>query len=411
MTTAPVLDRIRGRLRERGLQAYLAYTPSNVFYTTGFQSYFLMQWWRMHGTVMALIPADESLEPAILVSDFEAAAALRQSGIQDLRTYRLWVDTRPLSDTMRPLPVGERLDPRPDQFDADEQDRHIAEAVRERGLQEGQIGTDLRYILKDSYDRLATTLPGIGWTDFTEDMYSLRSIKMPWEVERLRRATELSEAGMKAAARHVHEEVTGADLRHAYTQGVVQKALGDKRYDDYTDSWILPAVGSGVAPGFGAKDSQVSPGALIKFDCGTTVGGYRSDGGRTFSFKVREPRSERLYRVLQEAHEAARAIMRPGVPVSDIFKTVERIVQDNGYPRYNRGHVGHSVGIDTFHEEPPYLGPEEHTPLEAGMVLALETPFYGDDLGAIMIEDLVHITADGNELLHTMSHDLEIVGE
>ena len=54
-----ILAAIRGRLRDRGLDAYIAYTPSNVFYATGFQSYFLMQWWRMQGTVLAIVPADE----------------------------------------------------------------------------------------------------------------------------------------------------------------------------------------------------------------------------------------------------------------------------------------------------------------------------------------------------------------
>ena len=56
-----ILSAIRGRLRKRGLDAYIAYTPSNVFYATGFQSYFLMHWWRMQGTVLAVIPADDSV--------------------------------------------------------------------------------------------------------------------------------------------------------------------------------------------------------------------------------------------------------------------------------------------------------------------------------------------------------------
>jgi Xaa-Pro dipeptidase len=33
-----ILSAIRRRLHDRGLDAYIAYTPSNVFYTTGFQS-------------------------------------------------------------------------------------------------------------------------------------------------------------------------------------------------------------------------------------------------------------------------------------------------------------------------------------------------------------------------------------
>ncbi|MBA3791769.1 MAG: hypothetical protein H0X23_11085, partial [Rubrobacter sp.] len=57
------------------MDAYIAYTPSNVFYATGFQSYFLMQWWRMQGTVLAIIPADESLDVGMMIGDFEARPA------------------------------------------------------------------------------------------------------------------------------------------------------------------------------------------------------------------------------------------------------------------------------------------------------------------------------------------------
>ncbi|CAA9401505.1 MAG: hypothetical protein AVDCRST_MAG01-01-1035, partial [uncultured Rubrobacteraceae bacterium] len=85
-----VLAAIRRRLAERGLDAYVAYTPSNVFYATGFQSYFLMQWWRMQGTVLVVIPADEDVEPGVMIGDFEARAVKRVSGIGDVRPFRLW---------------------------------------------------------------------------------------------------------------------------------------------------------------------------------------------------------------------------------------------------------------------------------------------------------------------------------
>jgi Xaa-Pro aminopeptidase len=37
-----ILSAIRRLLQARGLDAYIAYTPSNVLYTTGFQGYFLI---------------------------------------------------------------------------------------------------------------------------------------------------------------------------------------------------------------------------------------------------------------------------------------------------------------------------------------------------------------------------------
>lgn len=101
---AEVLAAIRARSQERGVDAYLAYTPSNVFYTTGFQSYFLMEWWRMLGTVMVLVPTDPALEPAILISDFEAEQAARISGSRDVRSYRMWVELRSASDLQSEAP-------------------------------------------------------------------------------------------------------------------------------------------------------------------------------------------------------------------------------------------------------------------------------------------------------------------
>ena len=43
------------------------------------------------------------------------------------------------------------------------------------------------------------------------------------------------------------------------------------------------------------------------------------------------------------------------------------------------------------------------------MVLAIETPAYTTDAGAIMIEDLVHVLPNGIERLHKLPHGLTAV--
>lgn len=67
------------------------------------------------------------------------------------------------------------------------------------------------------------------------------------------------------------------------------------------------------------------------------------------------------------------------------------------------------MGIDTFHEEPPYVSEGDRTVVEAGMVLAIETPAYTTDAGAIMIEDLVHVLPEGIERFHKLPHELGVV--
>ncbi|MBA2784260.1 MAG: aminopeptidase P family protein, partial [Rubrobacteraceae bacterium] len=58
-------------------------------------------------------------------------------------------------------------------------------------------------------------------------------------------------------------------------------------------------------------------------DCGTTVGGYRGDGGRTFVYGRVKPAAERLFGVLQEAHDRACEAIRPGVEVGEIFRIAQ----------------------------------------------------------------------------------------
>jgi Xaa-Pro dipeptidase len=405
-----ILAAIRGRLRDRGLDAYIAYTPSNVYYATGFQSYFLMQWWRMQGTVLAIVPADEALEVGMMVGDFEAKPALRVSGIDDVRSYRLWPEIRDAETVREPLADGESEMPRPAQFDEGEQDGILRGLLGDRGLLGARIGTDLRYMLFDSYRRFSSLAPGAEWVDFTDDMYELRSKKHPFEVERLRRATELSEAGMRFVVENLEPGMDATDVRHRYVMGVARSAIQDPRYADYSGHWILPAVGAGVGIGVDSeRDVGLQEGDLVKFDCGTTVGGYRGDGGRTFVYGKPKPAADRLFGVLQEAHDLACDEIRPGVEIGEIFRVAQDHITNNGYPRFRRGHYGHSLGIDTFHEEPPYVSQDNRKSLEAGMVLAIETPAYTTDAGAIMIEDLVHVLPDGIERLHTLPHGLNVI--
>jgi Xaa-Pro dipeptidase len=260
-----------------------------------------------------------------------------------------------------------------------------------------------------THGRLRAAAPGADPFDFTDVMYRIRSIKEHWEVETLRLGVELSEAGMTHAASSLSEGITAREVRLLYQAGVIEAARQDDKYAGFTDSWVLPTVGRKTSASYGAAGTGLRRGDLVKFDCGATVAGYRSDGGRTFTFGKPSEAATRLYRVLAEAQDIACKSLRPGVAIADVFKAAIHHVHTNGYPGYNRGHIGHSIGIDTFHEEPPYLSGTCTDVVHPGMVFAVELPTYTPDVGAIMIEDLV-VTADGEpERLHSLSHELVVV--
>jgi Xaa-Pro dipeptidase len=398
---------IRARLRERGLAGYVAYTPSNLFYVTGFRSYFVSEWWRMHGTVLAFVPADEDLPVTLVVGDFEAKTALEAAPDVRMLTFRLWVDLSTAEEMRSDADPSTIV--RPEQFEEPELDARVREALQSSGMGSGRIATDLRHVSMGTYGRLSGAAPDASWEDFTDDMYAIRLIKEEWEVDRLRAGVELSEAGMTWASQHLEAGMTAQDVRAAYQVGVAQAASGDPRYAGYSDNWVLPTVGGITSAGYGATTGGLQPGNLVKFDCGATVGGYRSDGGRTYAFRERTPEAQHLHDVLAEAQRIARDLLRPGAVIGDVYRGAMAHVHENGYPTFNRGHVGHSIGIDSFHEEPPYISPGCTELVRPGMVFAVEVPSYTPDVGAIMIEDLVVVREHGAELLHSLPHELVVV--
>jgi Xaa-Pro dipeptidase len=277
-------------------------------------------------------------------------------------------------------------------------------------LLEGAIGIEMQFVGAHFLERLRALAPKASWHDVTDAMFDIRAVKEPFETQRLRLTTELLEAGIVAARDRLAPGATAVAVRNTYIDGVLKAVSQDpERYADFSDFWMITSVGSEgkiqVARGAGG----IKSGDLIKFDGGTTIGGYTGDGGRTFSYKEPAAPARRLYETLLEAYRIAMVMFRPGIRISDIFHAAHEHMHEHGYPRYRRGQFGHSLGIEDFPEEPPFISATEHRLLEPGMVFALETPYYGSDVGSIMIEDLFAITETGSERLNTLPLELTVV--
>src|SRR5688572_28974929 len=95
-----ILERIRQRLQSDDLDGYLAYTPANNLYCSGFVSWFVGEHWRFHGGQLTLIPADPSIPTAMILPEVEAPMAEQCTEIAEIRGYGMWIETRPI-DVLR----------------------------------------------------------------------------------------------------------------------------------------------------------------------------------------------------------------------------------------------------------------------------------------------------------------------
>ena len=403
-----IRTRVRKRLTEARLDGYVAFTPSNVTYLSGYVSFFLSNWWRMHGTVFFAIDASGAGTSRLVLGDAEEGSARTTVRGADVESYPMWVETRGYAGIQVEPPAGEPQ--RPAQWHEIDIDARLKEALGDLGLLNGRVGTDLRYITHATYERLVRVAPDVEWVDATDLMYEVRAVKLPFEVECLRAAAELAEAGMKHAAGSARSGDSVATVRSYFHEGVARHCRSSRRYSSFSDVWVIPGMGQQATIAAHAQGQGLQEGDLLKFDCGTTVGGYRSDSGRTFVLGEPSADATTLYGHLREAHALAVAALAPGARASTVFTAAADYMREQGYPGYRRGHFGHSLGLDTFHEEPPFLAPGDDTVLQPGMVFAVETPFYGADLGPMMLEDLVLVTESGREYLTQLPQDLQPVG-
>ena len=102
------------------------------------------------------------------------------------------------------------------------------------------------------------------------------------------------------------------------------------------------------------KSSQLPPflkdGDIVNVDLTAEYKGFHGDASRMFMIGNVTPRARELVQTCQDALNAAISICAPGVPLSEIGKTIEAVVKPHGFS-ISRDFVGHGIG-KVMHDEP-----------------------------------------------------------
>ncbi|MFB0560970.1 MAG: M24 family metallopeptidase [Candidatus Lokiarchaeia archaeon] len=243
--------------------------------------------------------------------------------------------------------------------------------MKDLDLMEGTIGVETLFVQSLIWDLMKGKFPKVNFVDCASVFYEARSVKTDEEVTNLRNAAEIAENAIRKAVEEPIEGVTEEEIVKRFQMEVIR----DPRSTGYRHSIIN--IGEYFSPTYFPRKNAARVGDLVKFDVGADCRGYGSDIGRTFVLKKTTAKQARVHKALLKGHNAALEKIRPGVKMSEVFKTGQTVVREEGLLRYTRGHIGHSVGLDLKIEEPPFISPTEERVLELGMVLCLELPYYG----------------------------------
>ncbi len=413
----PFIDRQRAQrlMAEAGIDALLVVQPENFAYATGGPSGIAASWRRV-GAAIAILPADAGAEATAIVTDFGEGPFRKSAALRDVRTHVAWVDNvdiaaqlpsnRPIAELIaaaQPERAGGFL--RPQTFDPRRALELARDALAERGLLKARIGVEFDFLPVNDLRLIEAVLPEARLVDSSPVFDRLRMIKSPAEIELLRTGALLAETGIRAVMAQLHVGQTRAQISELWRATVLDEVKRLK-IGNLTGQWDYTAVG----PDPWSPSGVVEHGSVVKIDVGCVLSGYSSDSARTFCYGRASAHARAVYGGLRAAFEAGRAVFKPGNTLGDVHAACVAAMRANGFTTFMRGHFGHGIGQNVWSEEWPYTGHGVEIALEPGMVMAFETPYYVNGVGAFIIEDQFLVTQTGHETMNTLPYEFLEIG-
>jgi len=268
------------------------------------------------------------------------------------------------------------------------------EHIRKSGIKAKSIGAELAFMPADSAKALQDAFPGSPLKDALFVMERLRSIKTPEELKKLKIASEAVIASMQAVIAKHGPGSTKAQVTEALRREETNRGL--------TFDYCLITAGTSLnrAP----SDQVWGEGDIMSIDSGGNYHGYIGDLCRMAI--QGEPDAE-LQDMLGDIETIQRAAFKPikaGAMGSEVYKAAEAVLAKSKY--HNNTHfLGHGMGL-VSHEAPrltasgpvPYDDYDAHRPLEAGMVISVETTMQHPKRGFIKLEDTIVVTGNGHDI-------------
>lgn len=354
-----------------GAEAVLVTSPQHMVYlsgdATGYQRVAVPL-----GFCAQIVTPDESV---LVVRRYDAGSAMREAGVGRVVEY--------FDEDSRPIEV-------------------LAGALQEIGLGSAALGAALGrwgFTVNDR-DELVTHLPELRLLDVSRAIDACMEVKSPAELELVRAAMRLTEAGVGAFAENVREGISEAALSAAMI-GAMVAAGGESPYYPPT---VLAGARSALPHG-GWSESVVGADEPVFIELSAAWQHYHAPLVRT-AIVGRNDEAAETYAVARAANEAAVAVIGPGVSAGDVDAAVRDHVAAAGLADAFRGRSGYAMGIDWTLRGALSLRPEGKGVLHEGMTLHVPTSLIVEDRFCVGVSQSVAVTADGAERLSSLPLDL-----
>ncbi|WP_303722180.1 Xaa-Pro peptidase family protein [Malonomonas rubra] len=375
------ISRLQERLQQSELDGAILIYPIDVYYYTGT---------RQNG--MLWVPAAGE---AILLVRKSFSRAREEACIEDIRPF-----------------------PRSKDF------AHLFEGQR-------KIGLTYDVLPMHQYGYYRKILPECDFADISIINRELRSLKSPWELERMRHAGAQLSRIFAAVADILQPGIREIDLAAELEAGLRRiGGEGPVRLRAFNQELFMglvvagtsgskggffdgPVTGQGMssAIGHGASEKLIEAGQPVLIDYAGIIDGYTVDMTRMYVCGELPKQLQHGFKVACQIQDRIAAELKPGSICSELFAESERLAIDAGLgdcymgpPGEQAKFVGHGVGLEL--DEFPVLAQGFDMQLIAGQTIAVEPKFVFPELGPIGIENTYIVTKDGGEKVTILSDEL-----
>ena len=266
----------------------------------------------------------------------------------------------------------------------------VVDHLRRHGHATARVGFELPFLPIEVAERIGRDLPHIERRDATRMLHLLRMVKHSDELVLLREGSERIVDAIAETIRDSSEGTTKVDLNDRLRRAVQSR---DVRFG-------YALVTFGASHNRALFSRTLADGEAISVDCGSDRAGYIADVTRMGSPSEPDAELEDLLGRVERVQQAAFARIRPGAPGSAFIRAADAVLpQDvpSEFSAHGMGLVAHEAPFLMTNRPVTYEGVDSERPLEAGMVLSVETTMK-HPRGLIKLEDTVAVTADGCEI-------------
>ena len=358
-------ERAQELLYKNKLDALLITIPSNLRYFTGIDTNFWESPTRSWFLVVPLFGNPIAIIPEI------GEKLFKKTFIKDIHT---WPSPNLKGDDISPL--KSLLETLPSRFGA-----IGAELGKEMSIRMPTIDFNL---LQDNFK--------FDIVDGSSLIWALRTVKSFNEIKKIEKVAQIVSEVFEILPTIISATDSERDVAKKLQKEILKGGVDSIPY--------LPVISGrgGVSQIIGnPTDKLISSGDFLFIDTGSTFDGYFCDFDRNFAIGTASDELKRTNEILWHATEEGIKNLVPGAKTQDVWKKINKKIEDFGFMVKGEGRYGHGVGLQLT--EPPSISSFDNTIIQENMVLTIEPSMEYKPGKIIVHEENIFVSKDGPVLL------------